>query len=153
MNTYNARTTLWHCYVTYGIESYPKIGAGKDTVCVHDINYFPLFISLFLLCSLWFQFGYNELLFTKTGMMIFQSASHFLVYFNCSANPIALCFLSRTYRQYFMKYLCCKNGREFRGPIRFQKKSTFPLNPSTTKNSALDESLRTSSAETKTCTV
>ena len=102
------------------------------------------------ICSLWFQFGFDERLFLSTGMEVFQTMVLLLVYMNSSANPIALCFLSRTYRQYFMKYLCCRSIEPYQPGI---KKGAVPLNPSSTKNSEADGSMRTSSAETKTCTV
>ncbi|XP_072018889.1 LOW QUALITY PROTEIN: bombesin receptor subtype-3-like [Amphiura filiformis] len=119
-------------------------------------------VVLFGLCwlphfiyRLMFQFNFDEDLFMTTGMYVFQLLSNLLTYLNACINPVALCFLSKTYRKYYLKYLCCRHGGILTTGL-LVKGTTYqlsPTNPDCKRAMATDDSFRNSSVETKTCTV
>ena len=87
-----------------------------------------------------------------TGMYAFQLLSNLMTYLNSCINPVALCFLSKTYRKYYLKYLCCR-GLINPGMVKGTTYQLSPTNPDCKRAMATDDSFRNSSVETKTCTV
>ena len=95
-------------------------------------------------------------MFQSTGMFIFSTVCFLLSYTNSCINPLALCFLSKTYRRYFARYLCCR--RKKLSHVRATRMNMYQMNPGSPMSTYInkrsrDGSLRGSSVETKTCTV
>ncbi|XP_022082131.1 bombesin receptor subtype-3-like [Acanthaster planci] len=106
---------------------------------------------------LWFNFSFSLEVFSSTGMFILQIVSVLMVYANSCINPIALCFLSKTYRRYFARYLCCQRNRKL-SHVRATRMNMYPMSPGTPTSTiynkrSVDGSLRGSSVETRACTV
>ncbi|XP_038078006.1 bombesin receptor subtype-3-like [Patiria miniata] len=123
-------------------------------VVIFAICWIPHFVY-----RLWFQFAFSVEVFDSLGMFILSTGSFLLTYANSCINPIALCFLSKTYRRYFARYLCCIRVRKL-SHVRVARTNMYQMTPGTPTSTIYnynkrsgDGSLRGSSVETKTCTV
>ncbi|XP_077977622.1 neuromedin-B receptor-like [Glandiceps talaboti] len=101
-----------------------------------------VFVLIFLVCWLPYHVFYMMLFFSEDisymqtyGMMFFKSLGTVLAYSNSCVNPLALYFLSNTFKAYYNKYILCCLKQKKQAQVfgkRYYRQTSVRYSPSRT---------------------